>query len=36
MGGWDLGDARGGWGEGWAFVDEEQPARVKREDKKRK
>ncbi|OWZ62998.1 hypothetical protein AYX15_04920 [Cryptococcus neoformans] len=36
VGGWELGDARGGWGEGWAFVDEEQPARVKREDKKRK
>lgn len=36
VGGWELGDARGGWGEGWAFVGEEQPAEEKREDKKKK
>ncbi|KAL0252920.1 hypothetical protein I308_102313 [Cryptococcus tetragattii IND107] len=36
VGGWELGGARGGWGEGWAFVGEEQPAEEKGKDKKRR
>ncbi|WVO19617.1 uncharacterized protein IAS62_000906 [Cryptococcus decagattii] len=36
VGGWGLGGARGGWGEGWVFVGEEQPAEEKGKDKKRK